>query len=168
MDMTWLDILLFIGAILIMLVGLIGAVVPVIPGALLIFITTLVYAVITDFQEITKDTLIVLLIITAVTYLLEWLSTTFGVKRMGGSLWGVLGAFVGMIVGLVIPGAGLIGFIVGAFAGAVIFELIIGKTTNEAFKAGLGSFIGFLAGGIIKLILCSVMIGIFVWNVLVK
>ncbi len=166
--MTWTEILIFGVAILIMIIGLIGTVLPVIPGALLIFLTALVYALLTDFKEITSDILIILLIITGVTYLLDWLATTFGIKKMGGSYWGVCGAFLGMIIGLLIPGVGIVGFIVGAFVGAFLFELMIGKTTQKALKAGLGSFIGFLAGGVIKLFLAAVMIGIFAWHVLIK
>ena len=84
---------------------------------------------------------------------------------MGGSAAGMVGAFVGMIAGLMIPGAGLFVFILGAFTGAVIFEMLAGKKSKTALKAGLGSFIGFLAGTVIKFAIGVVMIVYFIWRV---
>ena len=89
-------------------------------------------------------------------------------KKMGGSYFGILGAFIGMIVGLFIPGVGIFGFIIGAFIGAFIFELLINKESKRALKAGIGSFVGFLVGGVIKFAIGVVMIGMFIWHVLMK
>jgi uncharacterized protein YqgC (DUF456 family) len=87
---------------------------------------------------------------------------------MGGSKAGMFGAFIGMIVGLFLPGVGIFGFVIGAFIGAFLLELLVNKESQKALKAGLGSFIGFLVGGVFKLVIGAAMIGIFVWHVLIK
>jgi hypothetical protein len=85
---------------------------------------------------------------------------------MGGSYAGMIGAFTGMIVGLSLPGVGIIGFIIGAFVGAYAMELLINKDSRVALRAGLGSFLGFLAGGLMKFVIGAIIIGVFIWQVL--
>jgi len=162
--MTGFEIFLFIVALLIMLVGMLGVILPVLPGTPLIFGAALLYAVFTDFEQIDIQTLIIFGVLVLVAQLLDWLAATYGVKRMGGSYFGMLGAFIGMITGLII--SGLLGLIIGAFIGAVVFELMIGKKYSVALRAGLGSFVGFLVGGVIKFAIAAVMIGMFIWGVL--
>ncbi len=164
--MTGIEIALFILAVLIMLAGLAGTILPAVPGVPLVFATALLFAWLTNFDYVDGRTIGIFAIITGVSLVLDWAATTFGVKKMGGSWAGVVGAFIGMIVGLLIPGAGIVGFIVGAFVGAVGGELLIGKPTHTALRAGTGSFIGFILGGVLKFALACVMIGWFVWEVL--
>jgi len=168
MEMTWVDIVSFIIALIIMLIGLAGTVLPVIPGTPIIFIAALLYALITGFVDITGQTLAIFAVMTGAALALDWVATVFGVKKMGGSYFGAFGSLVGMIIGLIIPGVGIVGFIVGAFVGAVVFEMLIGKEMKVAVKAGLGSFVGFMLGGVMKFAIASTMIGIFVWRVLIK
>ena len=78
----------------------------------------------------------------------------WGTKRFGGSKWGVWGSTIGLIAGLFL---GPWGVILGPFVGAVVFELLGGKPSREAIRAGWGSFIGLLSGTIIKLICCGLM-----------
>jgi len=162
--MTWPEIALFIIAILIMLVGLIGVIIPMLPGVPIIFFATLIYGIITGFETITINILIIFALMTVASFALDWLATVYGVKKMGGSYLGMLGAFIGMIAGLLLPGVGIIGFIAGAFIGAFVFEILIGKKTHEALRAGFGSFIGFIAGGVLRFAIAVAMIGIFVYR----
>jgi uncharacterized protein YqgC (DUF456 family) len=166
--MTWLEIILFVSALIFMLVGLLGVILPVLPGIPMIFIVALFFSILTDFTYLSGQTIILLGILAIISLVLDWIATLFGVKKMGGSYFGVLGAFIGMIVGLLLPGVGIFGFVIGAFIGAFLFELLINKESKKALKAGLGSFIGFLVGGVFKLVIGAAMIGIFVWNVLFK
>ena len=160
------EIVYFIIALLVMLVGLAGVILPVLPGAPFIFGAAFLYAVLTGFAAIGAKTLIILGILTAISLLLDWLSSTYGVKKSGGSTLGMLGSMVGMVVGLVIPGVGLVGFIVGAFIGAFLGEILAGKKYQQAARAGLGSLLGLILGGVVKFALAAVMIGIFIWQVL--
>jgi len=164
--MSWGEIILFIAVLIVMLIGQIGIIIPVIPGVPMIFAAALVYAIITDFAAVNVNTIIIFGILAVLSLVLDWVATAFGVKKLGGSYFGILGSFLGMIVGLLIPGFGLVGFIAGAFIGAVLFEMLLGKESRTALRAGLGSFIGFLAGGILKFAIGAAMIGVFVWKVL--
>lgn len=163
--MTWHEIIYFIAALAVMMFGLIGTILPIIPGVPIIFVAIVIHALLTDFTVISGQTIVVFAVLTVVSLLLDWLAGSLGVKRMGGSAAGMVGAFVGMIAGLMIPGAGLFVFILGAFTGAVIFEMLAGKKSKTALKAGLGSFIGFLAGTVIKFAIGVVMIVYFIWRV---
>jgi uncharacterized protein YqgC (DUF456 family) len=162
----WYEILFFILALVIMLVGLIGIVLPILPGLPLIFGAALLYSIVTGFQYIGTKTIIIFACLTLVGMILDYVATSLGVKKMGGSTVGMIGAFIGMIVGLLIPGVGIFGFIIGAFVGAVVCELLIGKEAHNALKAGIGSFVGFLAGGVLRFVIGVIMVGIFFYQVL--
>ncbi len=164
--MSWFEILLFILTVAVMLVGLAGVVLPIIPGVPIIFGAALLYALLTGFSTISGQTLIVFAILTVASMVLDWAASVMGVKKMGGSYAGMIGAFIGMIVGLLLPGVGIIGFIIGAFVGAYAMELLINKDSRVALRAGLGSFLGFLAGGLMKFVIGAIIIGVFIWQVL--
>jgi len=164
--MAWHEIIYFIIALIVMLFGLVGTILPIIPGVPIIFIAILIYTLLTDFAAISGQVIIVFAALTVLSLLLDWLAGSLGVKKMGGSAAGMIGALIGMIVGLMIPGAGLFVFIISAFAGAVVFEMMAGKESKSALKAGLGSFIGFLAGTVIKFAIGVIMMVYFVWKVL--
>jgi uncharacterized protein YqgC (DUF456 family) len=164
--MSWFEIIMFIIALMLMIVGMAGIILPLLPGVPIIFAAALLYGVATGFAQVTGQVILIFAILTAISLLLDWLATVIGVRKMGGSYLGMLGAFIGMIAGLLLPGVGIFGFIIGAFIGAVLFELLIGKTSKQAMRAGLGSFIGFLIGGVLRFAIGAVMIGIFIYRVL--
>jgi len=166
--MTWLEIILFISALIIMFIGMLGVILPVLPGTPLIFIVALVFSILTDFTYLSAQTIILLGILAVISVILDWVAGVLGVKKMGGSKAGMFGAFIGMIVGMFLPGVGIFGFVIGAFVGAFLLELLVNKESKKAFRAGLGSFIGFLVGGVLRLVIGAAMIGIFVWQVLFK
>ena len=164
--MTWWEIVIFAFALVFMLGGLLGTILPIIPGIPLIFAVALLYAFIDGFQTRSGKTIALFAVLTGVSLILDHLATLFGIKKMGGSYFGVLGAFIGMIVGFVV--GNIVGLVIGSFAGAILFEMLIGKQSDQAVRAGFGSFIGFLVGGIIKFALAATMIGIFAWQVIWK
>lgn len=166
MNMTWYEVIYFVLALVVMLFGLVGAVLPIIPGVPIIFAAMVIYAVLTGFATISGQTIVIFAVLTAASILLDWLAGSLGVRKMGGSTAGMIGAVLGTIVGLLIPGAGLLIFILSAFIGAVVFEMMAGKKSRTALKAGLGSFFGFLAGTVIKLAIAVFMIVHFVWSIL--
>lgn len=124
--------------------GLIGTLLPIMPGSGLIFIGTLAYALLTDFQIITGSALMVLLALMLIGSIGQFFITSLGAKVMGAGRYGIIGAFVGFFLGLIfipVPGGSLL----GAFAGAFISELIFAvKSQRESLKAGIGAVIGAL------------------------
>ena len=155
---------LFILTMLIMLVGLAGTILPMIPGLPIMWVGALVYAILTGFEEVGWTYLIVFGALTAVVQLLDYVANLYGAKKMGASGWGIFGAFVGMLVGLFT--GGVIGLLVGSFAGAVLGEVLVGKKGSQALKAGVGTFLGFLGGTLIKFVVGCAMLGVFIWQVL--
>jgi len=158
-----MPILWLVLALLIMLFGLVGILIPVLPGAPLIFLAALGYGLLTDFSDLAITALIWLGALAAISLLLDWLPGILGVKKYGGSILGMAGALAGMAIGLVI--FSLPGLILGSFFGAVAGEMLSGKNSQQAMRAGLGSLVGFFVGTVFKLIIGVVMVGIFVWQV---
>jgi uncharacterized protein YqgC (DUF456 family) len=157
-------VLLFIGTLLIMLFGLAGVILPVIPGVPIIWLGAFLYGLFTGFEKINWNILGIFAIMTGFTIVLDYVANLYGAKRMGATRWGMLGALFGMLVGLFT--AGLIGLLIGSFVGAVLGEILAGKAGYQALKAGIGTFLGFLGGTLIKLTVGCIMIGIFLWKVL--
>jgi len=145
------------------LLGLIGAVLPVLPGVIMVFAGTLVYGIMVDFQGglnlmfYLGQGVAVLLV-----FLVDYLAGIVGAKKFGGSRSAVVGSILGLLLGVLTLGP--FGLIIGPFAGAVAGEYYSCKDTANAFKVGIGTLIGFLGGTFIKLAVEIVMI---IWFFLV-
>jgi uncharacterized protein len=150
--------------IILMGIGLLGTVLPFIPGSPIIFAGALLYAWHTDFTVISWGTLWVLLFLVAASQILEYLASLVGAKRYGAGKWGIIGAFVGGLVGLFL--GGIFGIIIGPFLGAVVFEMGAGREMNDSLKIGFGTLVGFIGGAIGKFIIGLIMVGIFLIQVL--
>jgi len=159
-----LQVLVVILTAILMLTGLLGSVLPILPGAPLILLGAFIYAWHTDFVVITLGTLIVLLILTLFSQALDYVASVIGAKKFGGSRWGMGGAFLGGIIGLFL--GGILGIIIGPFLGALIFELIHGRGMTASFKIGLGTLVGFLGGALGKVVIAMIMIGIFLIKIM--
>jgi len=157
-------ILILIVTFILMVLGLFGSVLPGLPGAPLILAGALIYAWYTGFATVTWSVLLVLVVLALLSYLLDFFASMLGVKKMGGSGWGMAGALLGMIVGTVI--GGLFGLLIGPFVGAFLFELVKKKDLQASFKSGVGTLVGFLAGTIGKLIIAVIMIAIFLFKMI--
>lgn len=160
-----METVLLIVVLIVMMVGLAGTILPMLPGAPIILVAALVYGMFTEFAVVNANTLIWLTVLTGVSLVVDWVAQVYGVKRMGGSWGGIVGSIVGMVVGLMIPGVNVIGFVLGAFIGAVLGEVAVGRRSREAWRAGLGSSIGFVVGGVGKFVIGLVMVGMFIWRV---
>jgi len=147
-----MEIFLIVLAVILMLSGIAGCVLPLLPGPPLSYIALLIVAFI-DGSQISKNVLIATGIATAIVTLLDYLIPIWGTKWYGGSKQGVWGATLGMVVGIFLfPPFGLI---IGPFAGAFIGEMMNDATdTNKALRAALGSLVGFLIGTGLKVIVC--------------
>ena len=145
-------VLLGIGIIL-MIIGIIGCLVPVLPGPPLSFLGLLLLHF-TKFGHFTKATLITFAGITIAVSILDYLIPIWGTKKFNGSKYGARGATVGLIIGLFL---GPVGIILGPLVGAFIGEMIFRDNLNYAIKAGFGSLLGFLTGIGLKLAASLVM-----------
>jgi uncharacterized protein len=145
---------------LLMLSGVIGALVPMIPGTPLILAGAVVYAFATDFTVIGVGRLVVLAVIAALAWGLEHVAGAIGARRSGGSRYAVVGALVGTLVGFFFPPIGLL---LGPLAGAIGGELVRTGNLDESLKSGIGAFIGTLAGAVVHFALAVMMVALFVY-----
>ena len=151
------------GAILIMLVGLAGTIIPMVPGCALIFGAALLYGLLTHFARIGAGPLVALGVIAAVVQVSDYLAGAWGAKKYGGGREGMIGAVVGGIAGAIV--LNLPGLIVGTVIGAVTGELIRGRKLEESARTGFGTLVGFLAGTLVRVSAAVIMIGIFIITV---
>ena len=158
--MSWTIILLIIASILLALLGLVGAIVPGIAGPPFSYLAVLILSF-ADGVEHSVPFLVVMGIIAAVVFLLDYVVPSWGTKKLGGSKAGVRGSTIGLILGLLITLFFPIGFIavlLGPFIGAYIGEKTNNTPDNLAWRAALGSFVGFLAGTFLKVVYACVCI----------
>jgi len=148
-----MNIALLILAFLFLLIGIIGCIVPGLPGTPIAY-AGLWIAQATDQVDFSWQFLLIWGIVVIVISVLDYVVPAWGTKHYGGTKWGVWGSTIGVFIGLFFGAAGVI---LGPLIGAVIGELISGKELAAALKAGWGSFIGILFGTIIKLIACGLM-----------
>lgn len=153
------DIILWILAIILVCGGMIGLVFPVLPGAPVLYAGLFVGAWAEDFAYVGLKTLIVLGIMTVVSYVLDFLAGAFGAKRFGASGRAVFGATLGAIVGIFF---GIPGILLGPFIGAVLGEVSNRPDLKAAGLAGVGATLGLALGVAAKLALAFAMLGIFV------
>ncbi len=158
-----MDYLLIGFGVLLMIGGILGGVLPVLPGPPLSYAGLLLLHF-TKAHQFSHRFLVVWAIITAIVYLLDYIIPVWGTKRFGGSKQGIWGSIIGLIAGIFFLPP--IGIILGPFIGAVLGELSAGKESSAAFKAGFGSFIGLLAGTLIKLITSGWMTWHFIKTVI--
>lgn len=151
--------LLIIIGIVFLIAGIIGAILPVIPGPPLSFIGMLFIHYSSDLYSFKPLTLVIYGIVSITILVLDYIIPAMGTKKYGGTKYGTWGSTIGLLIavvifpilGIVLGPFGIIGIILGPFAGAYIGEIIGGKNHDDALKSGLGSFYGFLAGTFLKL-----------------
>jgi len=145
-------------AIVLVVVGLAGVVLPALPGTILIFAGLLLAAWADGFMRVGVATIILLGVLTVATYFVDVGMMALGMKRLGTTRRAMAGAALGTFAGLFF---GLPGLIIGPFAGAVLGELTIQRDWRRASRAGLAAWIGFLIGTVVKIGLAFAMVGIF-------
>ena len=152
------SLILWILSAILTLVGLAGLLLPMLPGAPLLFLGLLFGAWAEDFHYVGFWTLLILAGMAALTYVVEFVASALGVNRFGGSRRAMAGAVVGGIVGLFL---GVPGILLGPFIGAVIGELSLQRSLDQASRAGFGTVVGLAIGMAGKLAIGIAMIGLF-------
>lgn len=157
-----MDILGWVLIAVLFIVGMAGAIFPILPGVLAIYAALFVYGFFFSFEAfgfwfwLIQSTIVVAILVA------DYIVSAWGVKKFGGSRASVIGSTIGIIVGpFVIPAVGLL---VGPFLGAWIGELLVGADIRQATRAGFGALVGFLTSTAVKLVLQAIMIILFfVW-----
>lgn len=152
------DYILLVFAVILMLTGILGCLVPVLPGPPLSFLG-LVLLHFTRFAFYPPTILITMAVIAIVVTILDYIVPVWGTRKFGGSKYGTRGAAVGLVIGLFL---GPVGIIIGPFVGALVGELIFKDDLRYAFRAGFGSLLGFLTGIGLKLAASLIMTFYFI------
>lgn len=143
-----MEILFFIIAFVLIVLGIVGCIVPMLPGTPLSYAGILLLHF-TNQVQFTTTQLIVWLIVVVILQVLDYITPMLGSKYSGGTTYGNRGCIAGTIVGLFFMPWGII---MGPFLGAVIGEMLGGRDLEHALKAGIGSMIGFVLGTLLKVI----------------
>lgn len=156
--MDWISILLYVLALLLVLAGLAGTLLPVLPGVPLIFAGLVAAAWIDGFERVGFWPLLFLAVLTLLSVLADLIATLLGAQRVGASRLALWGATLGALLGLPF---GLPGVILGPFVGAVLGELYSRRDLRQAGTVGLGTWLGLLLGSVAKLAIAFTMLGVF-------
>jgi uncharacterized protein YqgC (DUF456 family) len=140
------------------IIGLVGTVVPALPGIPIIFAGLVLAAWSGGFEPVGWGTIAVLAALTVLSVIIDFLAGALGAKRLGASPRAFWGATIGAIVGIFF---GLIGIVLGPFIGAVAAELSAGQNAQQAGRSGYGVWLGIVLGTAAKLAIAFMMLGIF-------
>jgi len=165
--------------LVLMFVGLLGSVLPGLPGVTLIFLSALVYALLTDFRTVGAAILVILFVFAAIAFVADFVATSYGARRFGASNWGTaggaIGGIAGALIGLLFLGIGsLFGLILGTIAGVFLGEYLkrtrqdqqepgsTGPDWRRASHAAGGVLVGYLASAVIQGLLGLASVIVFV------
>ncbi len=149
--------LIVIGALLVV-TGVLGVVLPVLPGTILVLAGLVLIAWAEQFEYVGAVSLSILVVLTALTFAVDYVASLLGAGRMGASRAGLVGAAVGTFAGVFFFPVGLL---LGPFLGAVIGELMTRSDALRAGKVGVGAVVGVLLGAVGNLVITLSMIGVF-------
>lgn len=149
--MEWLWIIL---GILLCVVGIVGSLLPLLPGPPIAFAGILLQ-LFRDPDPFDAKTYWIFGGVTVLTLVLDWLIPIWGTKKFGGTKYGAWGCTIGFIAAFWLGPAGII---IGPFVGAFVGELIGGQDAHKSFKSAVGSFVGFLVGSFLKIVVCFFML----------
>ena len=145
-----MDILLIVFAFLLLVAGIAGCVLPLLPGPPLAYAGMLLLHL-TDKVHFTTPHLVIRLVVVIVLLVVDYITPLLGSKYSGGTSFGNRGCMAGTLLGLFFMPWGVI---VGPFIGAVVGEMLGGQDLSHAIRAGIGTLLGFLFGTLLKVIVC--------------
>ncbi|WP_299891161.1 DUF456 domain-containing protein [uncultured Lacinutrix sp.] len=154
-----MDIFLTLIGVLFMCLGLVGSILPILPGPTLSWVGLLLLYL-TNAVPDNSTFLILTLFIALLVFALDYIIPAIGTKKFGGSKAGMFGTTIGLIIGILSPIPG--GIIIGPFVGALLGELSNKADSQTAIKAAFGSFLGFITGTFLKFIVAIVYFGFFI------
>jgi uncharacterized protein len=157
-------LLLYTLGVLCLLAGLAGVLLPAVPGALLLWGGVWLVAWAGHFELVGAPTLAATGVLAALILAADWAATALGAQAFGASRWAVLGASLGLGVGLFL---GPVGLLLGPVAGAAAFEYWKDPDLEQALRSGAGTFAGFLVGSVVKVVLAFLLLGALLIGLLV-
>lgn len=152
-------IFLWTVSLILVLGGIAGTILPILPGVPLVFFGLVTAAWIDDFRRVGWGVLAFLAVVTILSQVIDLLATAKGAQKMGAGRTALLGATAGLVVGLFF---GLPGLIVGPFLGAFLGEYLVKGNVLKSGMAGFGTWLGLLCGVVLKLVVVVAMVGIFI------
>nr|WP_298994756.1 DUF456 domain-containing protein [uncultured Allomuricauda sp.] len=158
-----MDIVLLVLGFVLMLIGILGSFLPVLPGPPLSWVGLLLLYLtksVPDDWWLLGITLVIALTVTVLDYVIP----AAGTKKFGGSKAGMWGSIIGLLVAIFFPILGPFGIIIWPFVGALVGELSNKSDNKTALKAAFGSFVGFLTGTFLKFLIAVIYFGLFIWK----
>jgi len=153
---AWIALIM---ALIMMIAGCLGSLIPALPSTPLVFLAALLHRIWMKEQGVNGIILLTMGILVVISLLLEYLATAVGARKLGASSKGVVGAIVGGMLGLFF---GVPGILLGPLIGAVALEWLGGRSPQSAAKAGAGALMGMLAGSLGKFLISLIMLLLFV------
>ena len=150
--------LLWVLCVALIVLGLAGTVMPVLPGTLLVWAGIVLGAWIDDFARVSVTTVVVISVLAVVAWALDYAAGLLGAQKAGASKQALLGAAVGTVVGLFM---GLVGVLFMPLVGAAVGEYLARKDEARAVKVGLATWVGIMLGLLAKVVLAFIMVGVF-------
>lgn len=135
--------------IILFIIGLLGTILPVLPGAILIYGGMLLYGLMTKFAALDVYFFFLQAIVLIIIFLVDFVASAVSTRHFGGSKPAAWGSVIGTIIGIFILGP--LGIIIGPFLGATAAELLRGTDANQSIRVGFGSLVGILGGTVFKL-----------------
>ena len=156
--------LLWIASGLLILVGLAGTVLPVLPGTILILAGIVLGAWIDDFTRVGWVTVAVICVLAVAAWSLDYVAGLLGAKKAGASRQAVIGAALGTVAGIFM---GLVGVLFMPLVGAAVGEYLARKNHQQAVRVGVSTWLGIMVGLLAKVVIAFMMIGIFIGALLI-
>ncbi len=154
-----MTVALWIAAVMLILVGIVGTVLPALPGVPLIFAGVLLAAWVDDFQRIGIWTLVVLAVLAVIGVAADYAAAALSARRVGASRQGIIGAALGTLAGIF---TGLWGLVFMPLVGAGVGEFLAHRDAMRAGKVGVATWIGLLVGTAVKIAIAFTMIGVLI------
>lgn len=154
-----MDSLLWVLAVGVIVLGLLGTVLPVLPGTALVLAGVILGAWIDDFARVSVGTVLLIGVLAVLAWVLEWVAGLLGAQRAGASRQALLGAALGTVFGLAL---GLVGVLFMPLLGAAIGEFLARRDQRRALKVGFATWMGLLVGMLAKVVLAFTMVGVFI------
>jgi hypothetical protein len=153
------DTLLWILSVALIVAGVVGTVLPALPGTLFVLAGIVLGAWIDDFSRVGWGVLSVIGVLALLAWVLDYVAGLLGARKAGASRQAIIGAALGTLAGLFM---GLVGVLFMPLVGAAIGEFVARRDHERAFKVGLATWLGIMAGLMSKVVIAFMMIGVFI------